>query len=428
MRMSLERKAARINPPRCAACTSMRLPTSLTRTPSSAAFSFEQRRQPAEHADAEVVEDAAVRERLPSELAAAGADVATRQLQGGKEPGKRRRRGDGHRHGRQADAQAVDFRAARFLLHHPQAVAVERAKASFAEVGGEDVQLRPLRQLEQALVAIKECLVLVFQPAGSRQLTVRQTQQPTRPTQEQPQRKPPHDAIADVQTDEREQFRRRLVEFVRRAVVLAPIQRQVRGHDAAAGHRRDVRDLRQDAAVAQEADQTEMIKGRAKASAGQGETDLLHEWLDEMGAKRTRGRRDSENRFVMRVQSAQRRKSLIADDSVSQKWTPAASAESSFGRFPSKLKPFIMRSRFIRNIRHSREAEATIARSLKPKSARRSQGICARLSARCVRAMGFVASAHYPYIQKAEHRLFGTRSRIHKTYEDISCPSHGRHF
>src|SRR5262245_17404780 len=33
--------------------------------------------------------------------------------------------------------------------------------------------------------------------------------------------------------------------------------------------------------------------------------------------------------------------------------------------------------------------------------------------------MGFVGSGHYPYTQKAEHRLFGTRSRIRKTYEDL---------
>jgi hypothetical protein len=63
----------------------------------------------------------------------------------------------------------------------------------------------------------------------------------------------------------------------------------------------------------------------------------------------------------MRVQSAQRWKWLISDDSVSQKWMPVASAERSLGRFPSKVKPFIMRSRFIRIIRYSREAEVAKA-------------------------------------------------------------------
>ena len=48
-----------------------------------------QRRQPAEHAHAEVVEDASVRVRLPPELAAACADVVARQFQGRKEAGKR---------------------------------------------------------------------------------------------------------------------------------------------------------------------------------------------------------------------------------------------------------------------------------------------------------------------------------------------------
>src|SRR5262249_28526174 len=47
-------------------------------------FLGKQRRQPAEHAYAEVVEDAAVRVRLAPELAAAGADVAPRQFQGGE--------------------------------------------------------------------------------------------------------------------------------------------------------------------------------------------------------------------------------------------------------------------------------------------------------------------------------------------------------
>src|SRR5438552_3177210 len=41
--------------------------------------------------------------------------------------------------------------------------------------------------------------------------------------------------------------------------------------------------------------------------------------------------------------------------------------------------------------------------------------------------MGFVASAHYPGRKKAEYRLPETRSRVHKTREDMSCPSHWRH-
>ena len=102
--------------------------------------------QAAEHADAEVVEDAAVGVRLPAELAVAGADVRARQLQGREEPGEGRRGGDGHRHRGQADVDAVDAeRVARLPAHHQQAVPVERAQAALAQVGGEEVQLRASR-------------------------------------------------------------------------------------------------------------------------------------------------------------------------------------------------------------------------------------------------------------------------------------------
>jgi hypothetical protein len=76
------------------------------------------------------------------------------------------------------------------------------------------VQLRRFRQLEQALVAIEVFLILAFQQPGSRQLTIRQPQQSTRPTQEQAQGKSPQDAITDVQPDKVKQLRRRLVEFL----------------------------------------------------------------------------------------------------------------------------------------------------------------------------------------------------------------------
>ena len=110
MRMSLERKAARISPPRWAALHLDSFADVADQDAVERVSPLEQRRQPAEHADAEVVEDAAVGVRLPAELAAAGADVAARQLQGRKEPGKRRRRGHRHRHGRQAHLVLVDFR------------------------------------------------------------------------------------------------------------------------------------------------------------------------------------------------------------------------------------------------------------------------------------------------------------------------------
>src|SRR5262245_60837108 len=54
---------------------------------------------------------------------------------------------------------------------------------------------------------------------------------------------------------------------------------QMRGKDAAAGHRRDVCYLRENAGVAQESRQPEMVQTRPEPPAGQRETDLLHEWL-----------------------------------------------------------------------------------------------------------------------------------------------------
>ena len=77
--------------------------------------------QAAEHADAEVVEDAAVRVRLPAELADVGADVGAGQLQRREEPGEGRRGGDGHRHGRQADVDAVDAERCRPAAGAPSA-------------------------------------------------------------------------------------------------------------------------------------------------------------------------------------------------------------------------------------------------------------------------------------------------------------------
>ena len=51
---------------------------------------------------------------------------------------------------------------------------------------------------------------------------------------------------------------------------MLPVERQMRGEDAAAGHRGDVRDLAQEACIAQKTDEPEMVQGRAKSAAGQG--------------------------------------------------------------------------------------------------------------------------------------------------------------
>ena len=48
---------------------------------------------------------------------------------------------------------------------------------------------------------------------------------------------------------------------------------EVRGDDAAAGDRRDVRYARKDAGVAQKSDQTEVVKTRPETATGQGKPD-----------------------------------------------------------------------------------------------------------------------------------------------------------
>src|SRR5947209_17072969 len=76
--------------------------------------------QAAEHADAEVVEDASVSVRLPAEFTDVSADFRPRQLQRREEPGEGRRGGNGHRHGGQPDVDAVDAECASWVPSHHQ--------------------------------------------------------------------------------------------------------------------------------------------------------------------------------------------------------------------------------------------------------------------------------------------------------------------
>ena len=124
--------------------------------------------------------------------------------------------------------------------HHQQAVPVERTEASLAQVGGEDVQYRAFRQLEQAGVSVEVLLVVVFQQPRRRQLAIREPQQPARPEQGEAQGKAAGNPIADIEAHERDQLGRRRVELAGRAVVAVPVEHQVGGEDAAAGHRGDV--------------------------------------------------------------------------------------------------------------------------------------------------------------------------------------------
>ena len=90
----------------------------------------------AEHAESQVVVDASIRKRLLAVLARRRAYLPTVDFKGWEEAGECRRRGDRHRHGRQAHSHRLEAVAIAFLATlQVQAVAAERTKATFAQVG-----------------------------------------------------------------------------------------------------------------------------------------------------------------------------------------------------------------------------------------------------------------------------------------------------
>ena len=195
---------------------------------------------------------------------------------GGKNPGKADEAVDRHRHRRQAGLDAVDAEpVARLPAHHQEAVPVERAQAALAQVGGEEVQCGRLGQLEQAGIPVEVLLVVVFQQPRAGQPAVREAQQPARPAERQRQEEAAGDPVADVEPHEGEELGRRGVELAGRAVVSVPVQDQVGGEDAAAGDRGDVGDPGEDAGVAEEPDQAEVIQARPEAAAGEGQSDPI---------------------------------------------------------------------------------------------------------------------------------------------------------
>src|SRR6516165_7500172 len=116
-------------------------------------------------------------------------------------------------------------------MHHHQAAAVERTETSLTQVGSEDVQFRPYRQLEQTGVSIEILLVVVFQEPSSRQFAIGKPQEPAWPVQEEAQRKATDNPIADIETQEREQLGGGRVELAARAIVAVPVEDQVSGDD-----------------------------------------------------------------------------------------------------------------------------------------------------------------------------------------------------
>ena len=117
-------------------------------------------------------------------------------------------------------------------------------------------------------------LVVILEQAHARQPAVRHPDQAAKPMQREGQRVPPQNPVPHVEANEREQLGGGRVELVDRAVVAGPIQPQMGGHDAPARHGRDVGHVRQDAGVAEKANQAEMIQRRPKTAARKCKTNL----------------------------------------------------------------------------------------------------------------------------------------------------------
>src|SRR5258708_20736683 len=130
------------------------------------------------------------------------------------------------------------------------------------------MQLRLFRQVEQAGVAVEEFLVVVFTHAGGRELARGPPYEPERPAQRKREGKTANDPIANVHAHEGKELGRDRIELFWRAAVALPVEQEGGGEDAAAGHGRDVRHLRHNAGVAEEADQAEVVQTPPKTTPG----------------------------------------------------------------------------------------------------------------------------------------------------------------
>src|SRR4051812_8824593 len=97
--------------------------------------------------------------------------------------------------------------------HHPESVAAERAKAGPAQVRGQDVEMRFFRELKQAPIAEQESFIVELKKSRPCHAAIRITQKSARPAQEERQRKPAHDPVADVEANEVEHLGRGGVEL-----------------------------------------------------------------------------------------------------------------------------------------------------------------------------------------------------------------------
>src|SRR5262249_60366299 len=82
----------------------------------------------------------------------------------GKEARERRGSADDSGDAGHLTGDPFEFRCARVgALLDEESIAVERGEATVADVGGEDVQTRPLGELVETAIAVEKLLVVAFQ-------------------------------------------------------------------------------------------------------------------------------------------------------------------------------------------------------------------------------------------------------------------------
>jgi hypothetical protein len=138
------------------------------------------------------------------------------------------------------------------------------------------VQPRRLGELVETAIAVEKPLVVAFQDLAGGRCSRPAGHSPGDEADDVQEREPPDDVIAHVELDELQDLFRGCVEPLVVAVVLVPVQDQVRRQDAPAGDRRDICDIAKRARIAQESNDAQVEERRPEATAGEGQPELCH--------------------------------------------------------------------------------------------------------------------------------------------------------
>ena len=199
--------------------------------------------EPGEAADAEVVVDPAVGERLRRKLTLVHTEIVGRDLNGGKET--RKRRGGAHHLGNRRRLPCDVPKGISFTplpLLDVQALAVENSHHAVADVRGEHVQRRLLGEFEEPAVTVEKRAVVLLQERVGREVRSRPAGELADEPDRKQQRQAADDPVANVVLHEPDHLAGRLGELGIGAVVAVPVEDEVGGQDAAPRHRRDVAD------------------------------------------------------------------------------------------------------------------------------------------------------------------------------------------